>query len=177
MTEWSPENSPVPPANRPSDARPIVVGVDGSQCSLDALAFAYEQAEARKRPLVVVYAWYMANRWVEGFNPEWPADHHYFREQATQRANEIVDKFLADKPRPRWLKVLAVEEYPSLALIGIAKDAEMLVVGSRGRGGFKSMLLGSVSTACVHHAHCPVVVMRPRAGDDTEETEADDRGD
>lgn len=154
-----------------------MVGIDGSGCSLEALAFAFEEAEMRHRPLVVVYAWGIANRWVEGFNPEWPSDHRYFREQAAQRADEIVDKFLAEKPRPRWLKVVAVEEYPSQALIGISKNAEMLVVGSRGRGGFKSMLLGSVSTACVHHARCPVVVMRPPAGDDTDEREADDGGD
>jgi nucleotide-binding universal stress UspA family protein len=138
-----------------------VVGVDGSDDSLAALAFAYEEAELRGDRLVVLYAWHVPNRWAEGFNPEWPADHKAFREAAGKRARDLVDKFLAGKPWPSWMEVIAVEEYPPVALLAQAKNARMLVVGSRGRGGFASMLLGSVSTACVHHAPCPVTVVRP----------------
>ena len=56
-----------------------------------------------------------------------------------------------------------VEGHPGAVLVDVSRDARLLVVGSRGRGGFKDLLMGSVSTSCVHHAQCPVVVVPPVA--------------
>ncbi len=140
---------------------PIVVGIDGSKASMAAFAFAYEEALLRGIELRVVYAWQVPNRWAEAYNPEWPADRAWFRAEADKAANEHVEQFLATKPRPEWLEVFAVEQHPAAALMAKTEGAKMLVVGSRGRGGFTGLLLGSVSSACVQHASCPVVVVRP----------------
>jgi nucleotide-binding universal stress UspA family protein len=143
---------------------PIVVGIDGSAGSTAALAFAFEEAELRGADLRVIYAWYVPNRWAEAYNPEWPADERWFQTHAREEAEGHVDTFLAGKPRPSWLRVDVVEDNPATALLDAADHARLLVVGSRGHGGFKRLLLGSVSTACVHHAACPVVVV-PNASD------------
>ncbi len=141
--------------------RYIVVGIDGSEESTAALAFAYEEAELRGIELQAIYACDVPARWAEAYNPAWPVDEKRFRDSAEKDAAGFVEQYLAGKPQPAWLKISAVDDYPSTALMARAEHAHMLVVGSRGRGGFKRMLLGSVSSACVNHARCPVVVVRP----------------
>jgi nucleotide-binding universal stress UspA family protein len=62
---------------------------------------------------------------------------------------------------PRWVSTRVIEGYPAQVLVDASAGADLLVVGNRGHGGFTDVLLGSVSTFCVHHARCPVTVIRP----------------
>jgi nucleotide-binding universal stress UspA family protein len=139
----------------------VVVGVDRSDGSRDALRAAYEEARMRHATLEVVYAWERPYRWAEGFNAAYAEDLKVFTKLAEQHAEDMVDELLAGARRPHSVDVVAIEGYPSAVLLERAADADLLVVGSRGRGGFGSLLLGSVSTACVHHATCAVLVVRP----------------
>lgn len=139
--------------------RPVVVGVDGSPSSIDALRKAVELAEPLGSPVEAVIAWqfpplYDASFAVEGWSPDADA------REILARAIDIA--FPAG--RPRDLKQAVVAGPAAHALIGKSADAAMLVLGSRGRGGFTGLLLGSVSTACAQHAECPVLIMHaPRS--------------
>jgi nucleotide-binding universal stress UspA family protein len=139
-------------------ARRIVVGVDGSTASERAAQWAAAEAERRRAAVDVVHAWMTPY-------PLSPPD--YFLDPAPFEAQgaEILDHAMrslvasghvAIDPRP-----VLVREYPSKALVHVAEGAALLVVGSRGRGGFSGLLLGSVSQNCVHHAPCPVGVIPP----------------
>ena len=137
----------------------ILVGVDGSESSKDALRWAARQAKLTGADLDVVAAWAFPLTWgwaltyVNDFDPE----------GQTRRVLETtVKEVLGPSPDAR---IVVVEGRPAPVLLKAAKDAELLVVGSRGRGEFSGMLLGSVSEHCVHHASCPVVVV-PRRSDD-----------
>lgn len=143
----------------------IIVGVDGSPSSEVALDWALAEAVLRESRVVALTV--SALPWSLGYDPNWPAD----RDQiAGERRAEVEAAVAASKARigaPDDLEVEArvhLDERPAFVLITAAADADLLVVGSRGRGGFTGMLLGSVSTACVHHAPCPVVVV-PAAAD------------
>jgi nucleotide-binding universal stress UspA family protein len=136
---------------------PVVVGVDGSESSLRALGFAVERAAQRDVPLRVIRVWEPpGERWVPpGFDPE--------EATATERA-------AAEEELARWresfpdVKVdLRVSPgNPAGLLVDASGEAQLVVVGSRGRGGLRGMLLGSVSQQLLHHAHCPVAVVRER---------------
>ncbi|SCG72045.1 universal stress protein [Micromonospora coxensis] len=133
---------------------PVVVGVDGSESSRVALGFAVERAVQREAPLRVV-------RVVGGERR--PSEHDEGATADEERA--AVEQALA-----RWRQTfpdLAVEVdvrpgNPAATLVEASRDAQLVVVGSRGRGGLRGMLLGSVSQQLVQHAHCPVVVARER---------------
>jgi nucleotide-binding universal stress UspA family protein len=146
------------------DAGRVVVGVDGSDLSSEALGFAFEEASLRGCGLTAVHAWQTP----------------YF--DAPGKGAPIPGRVLATEFRGEELKVLAdalsiwqqkfpavhvhqvvVHAQPAGALVAASAGAELLVVGSRGRGGFRSLLLGSVSHAVLHHAHCPVAIVRPTA--------------
>jgi nucleotide-binding universal stress UspA family protein len=133
----------------------IVVGVDGSPGSREALRFAVEEARLRDATLVAVFAWsipFIADV-PSGLLPELLAD---FREDAAN----VLDEAIAEVDASGVEVERVVAERPAGgALVDAAKDAELLVVGSRGRGGFKGLLLGSVSQQCAHHASCPVVIV------------------
>jgi nucleotide-binding universal stress UspA family protein len=136
----------------------IVAGVDGSASSLEALRWAVEQAELTGGTVDAVIAWqYPA---VVG-SLAWGAiaDDTDYAELAAKTVAEAisqaVDPFTDVKVRP-----VVIQGYPSQVLIEYAADADLLVVGSRGHGGFAGALLGSVSQHCTHHAPCPVVVIR-----------------
>ncbi len=137
----------------------IVVGVDGSAASDNALSWALSEAELRGVDLDVVIAWTFPYQWAEGFDMMWREDSEYFAKIAMAEADKAVERVLHGVPRPSWLHVWAVEGAASVVLLDRAKTAEMLVVGTRGRGGFQDLLLGSVSTACVHHTPCPIAVI------------------
>jgi nucleotide-binding universal stress UspA family protein len=72
---------------------------------------------------------------------------------------ETVERVRSDHPAVN-VKTAVIEGPPARVLVDLSADADLLVVGSRGRGGFSELLLGSVSQQCVHHARCPVTVVR-----------------
>jgi len=141
----------------PEPERPgwVVVGVDGSEPSSRALTFAAEEARLRARPLRVVRAWHVPPLVYEAYIPE----AYEGAKEASVALDEQVRAVLGDGD-------LAIERVVSegpaaKVLLEAGAGADLLVVGSRGHGGFGGLLLGSVSTQVVHHAHCPVVVVRP----------------
>jgi len=125
---------------------PVVVGADGSLVAQAAIAFAFEEAALRDVPLVAVCALTdAAGRLGEGQQVEGD-----FRHVMACEAKEHGEVMVA-------LRVLAGT--PRAALLAASADAQMLVVGSRGRGGLDGMSLGSVAQAVLHHAPCPVGVV------------------
>ncbi|WDZ82382.1 universal stress protein [Micromonospora cathayae] len=150
----------VRPADRPEPATgPVVVGVDGSEVAELAVGQAADEAAGRGVPLVLAHVWYAdGNRPV----PEEFAE----TEAAFRVAAGRLLAGAAETVRARYPD-LAVEERPvraakpEEALISASGEASLVVVGSRGRGGFAGLLLGSVSQALVQHAHCPVLVVHP----------------
>ena len=142
----------------------IVVGLDGSDGGRAALSWALAEARLRGAQLDVVSAWEYPFEWAEGFNPQWLQDEEFFRASALERAQADVDELLDGEPQPSWLRIVVVKGSPSDVLVAEAGGADLLVVGSRGRGGFAGLLLGSVSSACVHHSAVPVTVIRAPVG-------------
>jgi nucleotide-binding universal stress UspA family protein len=142
----------------------IIVGIDGSDHSQRALEWAIGEAAVRQAPLSVltVHQEVAAGQW--GYPVPYPGDEDLL-EQARKMAQEETDSAL-DKAghgsRPSSITVRAVTGLPGDALLRAAEGADMLVVGSRGTGGFKRLLLGSVGVQVTHHAHCPVVVIPAR---------------
>ncbi|MEV5752678.1 universal stress protein [Actinoallomurus sp. NPDC052308] len=126
---------------RPHKAQRIVVGVDGSDPSLAALAYAFDEAALRGAELTAVHA-------VE--------DATVTADPALIEAIERHGRRLPDVP----VDLVTVPAHPAEALINASAAADLLIVGSRGRGGFRGLLLGSVSQAVLHHADCPVAVRR-----------------
>jgi|SRR5579862_1636116 len=137
----------------------IVVGIDGSPQSREALRWAAAEARLRGAALRVVHAWNLPYRPIApSFIPELdPRD----IEAAKRHADGLIEEELAELGDLGELEVerVALEDSPAAALITAAADADLLVVGSRGRGGFTGLLLGSVSQQCAHHAPCPIVIV------------------
>lgn len=137
----------------------IIVGVDGSGHSQRALEWAAREASLRHTPLTVLTVHQAVAGWT-GHAVAYPQDERSAEEQrATAQAE--TDKILEqlDDARPRQVTVRVVTGLPAEELLRVTADAEMIVVGSRGAGGFSRLLMGSVSTQVTHHAHCPVVVI------------------
>jgi|SRR5450755_817393 nucleotide-binding universal stress UspA family protein len=131
----------------------IIVGVDGSPESAKATVWAAEQARATGGTLDLVIVWarpmsYGLPLVVGGYDPE-------------HAARDAVEKIAADidLPAPR-LRTSVIHGAAPTVLVARSSDADLVVVGSRGHGGFAEMLLGSVSDHLVHNANCPVVVVR-----------------
>ena len=138
----------------------IVVGVDSSEHSQRSLEWAMREAAIRKVPLTVI----TVRAVVAGFfgSPVVLAADEPAREQARQGAQEAADKAalaLDDGSSPLSVTIHAISGFPAGELIEASRDADLLVVGSRGAGGFAQLLLGSVSSQVVHHAHCPIVII------------------
>lgn len=138
----------------------IVVGIDGSVHSRRALEWAVGEAALRGARLTVLTVaqittayWGPAALW-------YPPLEEDVAEQALKVAHEevgiVLDK-LAGSPPP--VSVKAVVGVPAEEILRAARDADLLVVGSRGTGGFRKLLMGSVGVQVTHHAHCPVVVI------------------
>lgn len=133
----------------------IVVGVDGSDPSKEALRWAADQAGLTGARLRVVLSWELPSAAYLSPLPE-GLD---FEKDAHQVLDEEIDGVLGADPGIEVERVV-VEGHPAPVLLEMSKDAGLLVVGSRGHGQFAGMLLGSVSEHCVSHAACPVVVVR-----------------
>ena len=138
----------------------IIVGIDGSDNSRHALEWAIREAAVRQAPLTVL----TVQQAVVGYwgSPVLHPGDEDLAEQGRKVAQEETDSVLekiGPGSRPSSATVRAVVGLPAEALLEAAVDADMLVVGSRGAGGFNRLVMGSVSTQVTHHAPCPVVVI------------------
>jgi nucleotide-binding universal stress UspA family protein len=143
---------------QPSDdgERRIVAGVDGSASSQAALAWAVKQAALTGAVVDAVIAWEVPANY--SFLVQVPVDINY-----AEIAAQVVTDAIAEVSGPDEqvkIRSMPTEGSPARVLLDASKGAELLVVGFRGHGGFAEALLGSVSQHCVHHATCPVVVIR-----------------
>ena len=147
----------------------IVVGVDGSDHAATAVRWAAREAELHGHTLVAVLVWDLFNqRHADGsrrFDPE------YGEPQADAALAAAVDDALGAEAA-RAVVRRPVCDLPAAGLLGAAADAELLVVGARGLGGFRGMLLGSVSQQCLHHAEVPIAVVHADPHEGTEATDA-----
>jgi nucleotide-binding universal stress UspA family protein len=147
----------------------IVVGVDGSESSKDALLWAAHQAELTGASLEAVITWEITPNSYGVAALPLPSDYDPAA-IAKQTLDETVRKVLGESGEPRVV-TRVVEGPPARSLLDIAKGADLLVLGSRGHGPFVGVLLGSVSEYCAAHAACPVVVVRHQ-GDDVDQPSA-----
>ena len=136
----------------------VLVGVDGSSHSQRALEWAIKEAALRHTALTVL----TVHQAVAGFwggTLDYPEDVG-LTEQAAEAAKAATDKALASIPdHPDSVAVKAVHGFPAEELINAGADADMIVLGSRGGGGWARQLIGSVSTQVTQHAPCPVVIL------------------
>ena len=143
----------------------IIVGVDGSGHSQRALEWAMKEAAIRHVPLTVLTVHEAVRGYYSGaaVYPDDPAR----TEQARTAAQAESDKVLAglDGPHPESVTVKAVHGFPVEELINAGRDADMLVLGSRGAGGFTRLMLGSTAGQVVQHSHCPVLIVPPENRD------------
>jgi nucleotide-binding universal stress UspA family protein len=142
------------------ESGPVVVGVDGSPANEPAIAAAFEEASSRGAPLVAVHAWYDGT--CEDFSG---AVRTIPRRESVEADQErLLGQRLAgwqEKYPDVEIRRVLRRDRPRHALLEAAEKAQLVVVGSRGRGGFTGMLLGSTGQALVQHAGCPVLVVRP----------------
>jgi nucleotide-binding universal stress UspA family protein len=141
----------------------IIVGVDGSEHSLSALDWALNEADLRKVPLTVItVSPLVTGIYGPGYAPGdyYPAEEEA-RAQVEKATQELVDQAVGRRATPPGVPVTvrALSGTAADELINASEDADLLVVGARGAGGFARLVLGSVSTQVTHHALCPVVVV------------------
>ncbi len=138
----------------------IVVGVDGSEASKDALRWAARQADLTGATLSAMMAWDVPMGGY-GLAIPIPLDLNLASDSRRVLDQAIAQTLGENEAAKVWTTV--VEGHPAVELLKAAENAELLVVGSRGHGAFTGMLLGSVSEHCVSHSPCPVVVVRHSA--------------
>jgi nucleotide-binding universal stress UspA family protein len=138
----------------------IVVGVDGSQRSEKALAWAVSEAGLRHAPLTALAVHPVPRSLWTDSAITYPADNSEL-DKISRAVDEMVQKAVGQlgEARPSSITARAVNGFAAEALIDASRDAELIVVGSRGGGGFARLALGSVSSQVAAHAHCPVVVV------------------
>jgi nucleotide-binding universal stress UspA family protein len=143
----------------------IVVGFDGSDAARAALEFALEEARLRGLPLRVVSAWHqpLAGYMGGGFEPPGPRLDPGELERTARAEVESALEALGPEREAVAVESRVREGQAAAVLLGEAGDAALLVVGSRGHGGFSGLLLGSVGQHCVAHAQCPVAVVHGQA--------------
>lgn len=141
----------------------VVVGSDGSELSEAAIAAGFEQADRLGVPLTVVHARYLDSAGTGPAGLETDDMRHAEGEDYTAAASEAVAGWSEKYPDVQ-VRQHTLRAHPVQALVDHSRGAELVVVGSRGRGGFGGMLLGSVSQGVLHHAHCPVMVVRSDGG-------------
>jgi len=139
----------------------IVVGVDHSEGAKAALRFALEEATLRQATLRVVHAWQYAYIGATGFEGSYPGLGGDIKELRAAAERDLDATLQEAIPETGTIEIerRVVEDRPAAALVEESRGADMLVVGSRGHGGFAGLLLGSVSQQVAHHAACPVVIV------------------
>lgn len=140
----------------------VVVGVDGSAESREALGYALDEAARRYARLRVVTAVLPAEYGVTTFGmPVAPSPEEILAD-AYDALRQTVDLAVGHRDDTPTIQVEVLSGRPAAVLIDASRDADLLVVGHRGRGGFAGLLLGSVAMHCVQHAACPVAVIRSK---------------
>ncbi|MFJ2666510.1 universal stress protein [Nocardia fluminea] len=137
-----------------TDTGTVVVGVDGSACSADAVAIAFDEASRRGTNLLAVHTW---------------SEFYHYDARTTMQteAEAVLSESLAgygEKYPEVCVERLVAEEPPAKAILTAAAAAQLIVVGSHGRRGFAGMTLGSVAQAVLHGAECPLIIARPATG-------------
>ena len=132
----------------------IVAGIDGSPSSLAALEWAARQADLTGSVLTAVAAWHLPSTYAAGITDDY--------DPAADMQRVVDDSLPALQQRHRTLRVAGqvIEGYPGPTLVDASRDADLLVIGSRGHCEFVDILIGSVGMHCATHAHCPVLVYR-----------------
>ncbi|WP_040786487.1 universal stress protein [Nocardia pneumoniae] len=138
-----------------SSSKPVLVGVDGTANSVPAIELAYEEASRRKVGLTALHAW------SDTSSVDLQLDWDTVREQEDELLAERLAGFGERYPDVPVRRVL-MRDRPVRSLLDESEDAQLLVVGSHGRGGFTGMLLGSTSSALLHAVECPMIVVRER---------------
>ena len=136
----------------------IVVGIDGSDESKQALRWALDEASLRNLPLRAVYAWNDPYLLPPGYGPPEDFEPDVLRRTADEFLSAVLSEVVGEGDVD--VEKVVVEGRAGSVLVEAALDADLLVVGSRGHGGFAGLLLGSVSQQCAHHASCPVLIVR-----------------
>jgi nucleotide-binding universal stress UspA family protein len=139
--------------------RRIIVGIDGSAPSRCALDWAVDEAVQTGGEIDAVLAYGSGLAWIDvGSDAQ-----AFIIEHSAERANHVLHEVLDDVALPTEATVrihpIVVEGEPARVLVEMAREADLLIVGTRGRGGFAGLLLGSVSQRCAEHSTCPVVVV------------------
>ncbi|NLZ57426.1 MAG: universal stress protein [Corynebacterium sp.] len=142
---------------------PVVVGVDGSEVSQQATEYAFAEADARGSELIAVHTWMdmqvqASLAGLAAAQQQWDDVEREQTEMLIERIKPLIDKY-PNVP----VKKIITRDRPVRALAEAAEGAQLLVVGSHGRGGFKGMLLGSTSRALLQSAPCPMMVVRPQS--------------
>jgi nucleotide-binding universal stress UspA family protein len=153
------------PAAGPGPQSPVVVGVDGSPESTLALRFALEAAAASEASLIAIYAWQALPTGNLGPVTPW----HYDPDEAEEEARRLLAEQLAGcserYPQVTIERRTVLSFNPAETLVEASGTAGLVAVGSRGRGGFTGLVLGSTSRTLVHHAHCSIAVIHRHLAD------------
>ena len=141
---------------RPDAGGPVVVGIDGSPPAEDALGVAIAEADLRRVPVRAVWAYPALDPTVVPKGPPYVVDETDRREAVAP----AIERWRQTFPDVE-VEVVVVEGAEATTLIEASASAQLVVVGTRGRGGFAGLRLGSIGLHLLHHSHCPVLVVRP----------------
>jgi len=145
-----------------NDRMKICVGVDGSEGAARALRWALEEARARNGDVTAVMSWNYIDQHPMHGHQAFEADY------TSHHAHHALREYVEDAVGPVDAKLVAIDvvcDTPAHGLLTATRDADLVVVGSRGLGGFKELVLGSVAHQMTMHATCPVVVVPPERAD------------
>lgn len=151
-------------ADEHAAGKPIVVGVDGTPAGDPAIAFAFAQASARGADLVAVHAWSDLVLEAAHAGGATALDFGLLEQRSRELLATCLSSWQQKYPDVHVTREV-VHDRPARALLRHGEDARLLVVGTRGRGGFRGLLLGSTSQHLLYHAACPVAVVRTAAGE------------
>jgi nucleotide-binding universal stress UspA family protein len=154
------ERRAIVPDSDDGPARTIVVGVDGSDGSVGALSWACDRAPDAGASVEAITTW----GWPMSLGPAVPVPTGYDPAGDAQAMLDSIVQAEADRHPSLTIRTRVVEGHPAETLVEASRRADLLVVGSRGHGGFAGLLLGSVSQHCAAHAQSPVLIWRPKPG-------------